>query len=83
MARLLSFIKQFFSNKTHQREELNVINSIAMAKKLYKELVVKTHPDKHLDKIELAQSLMEQINNNRYNYRELLKLKEQIENQLM
>ena len=79
MAKLSSFVKQFFSKKTHQREELNVINSIAMAKNLYKELVVKAHPDKHLDKIELAQSLMEQVNNNRYNYSELLKLKEQID----
>lgn len=83
MDKIFSFVKRFFSKKTHQREELNVINSIAMAKNLYKELVVKAHPDKHLDKIELAQSLMEQVNNNRYNYSELLKLKEQIDKQLM
>lgn len=49
---------------------------------LYKELIKKSHPDKHPQKEKLAKEIAELVNNNRYNYRELLKLKERIENEL-
>ncbi len=60
------------------REEVNVVISIAKAKALYKELIIKAHPDKHPLKEELAKELTEQINHNRYNYKELIKIKERI-----
>lgn len=64
------------------REEVNVVISIAKAKTLYKELIIKVHPDKHPLKEELAKELTEQINNSRYNYKELIRIKERIEQEL-
>lgn len=63
-------------------ESVNVVESIAGAKALYKELILKAHPDKNPMKIELAQELSELINVNRFNYQELLKLKKRVENEL-
>lgn len=63
-------------------ESANVVESIASAKALHKELIRKSHPDKNPMKVELAHELSELININRYNYHELLKLKERIENEL-
>lgn len=68
-------------NRTHEEE--NVVESIVKAKKMYKELILKAHPDRHTDKSELAQSITERINQNRYNYQELLKLRDLIENELV
>ena len=79
---ITNYLRKFFKRKTSKHEEMNVVNSIAKAKKLYKELILMAHPAKHKDNAELAQSLTEKINNNRYNYDELLKLKEIIENEL-
>ena len=64
------------------QESVNVVESIASAKALHKELIRKAHPDKNPMKIDLAQELSELININRFNYRELLKLKERVENEL-
>lgn len=82
MKGLFSYFKRFFIRKELKHEELNVVNSMANAKKLYKELIIKAHPDKHPDNVELAQSLTESINNNRYDYDELLNLKTIIEKEL-
>lgn len=79
---MLKWLKKFFASSEQSHEELNIVNSIANAKQLYKELIVKAHPDKHPNNVELAQSLTESINENRYNYNELLKLKSIIENEL-
>ena len=79
---MLKWLKKFFASSKQAHEELNIVNSIANAKQLYKELIVKAHPDKHPNNVELAQSITESINNNRYNYNELLKLKTIIENEL-
>ena len=79
------FKRLFISHKNRQGtflESVNVVESIASAKSLHKELIRKAHPDKNPIKIELAQELTELVNLNRYNYRELLKLKERIENEL-
>ena len=64
-------------------ESVNVVESIASAKPLHKELICKAHPDKNPTKIELAQEISELININRYNYRELLILKERVEKELL
>jgi hypothetical protein len=63
-------------------ESVNIVESIASAKSLHKELIRKAHPDKNPMKIELSKELTELLNLNRYNYRELLKLKERIKNEL-
>lgn len=75
-------IHSFIGRKERLNESNNVVESIAKSKVLYKELIKKSHPDKHPEKEELAKEITELINNNRYNYRELLKLKERIENEL-
>lgn len=79
---MFRWLKKIFTPKKRDNEELNVINSIANAKRLYKELIVKAHPDKHPNNIELAQSLTEEINNSRYNYNELVKLEKMIKEKL-
>ena len=61
----------------------NVVNSIAKAKSLHKRLIVLSHPDKNPNKIELATKISESINENRNNYKELLKLEQQIKNELL
>ena len=81
--KLFGIFKCFHKRKKVKIDEgLNVVDGISKAKKLYKELILKSHPDKHPEKEELAKEFTEQINNNRYNYRELLKLKERIDNEL-
>ena len=83
---MLRWFKRFFLSRKNRkeviRESVNVIESIASAKALHKELIRKAHPDKNPEKVDLAQELSELINVNRFNYRELLKLKERIEKEL-
>ena len=62
------------NRKAAMQESVNVVESIASAKALHKELIRKAHPDKNPMKIDLAQELSALININRLNYRELLKL---------
>lgn len=79
------FKRLFMSRKQRKEsisESMNIVESIAGAKSLHKELVLKSHPDKHPDKEELAKEITNLVNENRYNYRELLKLKGRIENEL-
>ena len=63
-------------------EGINVVESIGKAKSLYKDLIIKAHPDKHPNQSELATTLTELINKNRYNYSELMKIKTRIEIEL-
>lgn len=83
---MLKWLKVIFCFSSPSKEivgeEVNVVQSIASAKSLYKQLLVKAHPDRNTSKQELAKTLTEEINNNRYNYRELLKLKQRIETEL-
>ena len=68
--KLFGIFKCFHKRKKVKIDEgLNVVDGISKAKKLYKELILKSHPDKHPEKEELAKEFTEQINNNRYNYR--------------
>ena len=85
MANIFKYISNYFRRKrvrSKVREEVNVVESMAKAKSLYKELILKAHPDRHVDKADLAQSITEEINKNRHNYQELLKLKSLIESEL-
>lgn len=75
-------IQSFSGRKERLNESNNVVESIAKSKMLYKELIKKSHPDKHPQKEKLAKEIAALVNDNRYNYQELLKLKERIENEL-
>ena len=63
-------------------ESINVVESIGKAKTLYKDLIIKAHPDRNPNNVELATSITDQLNSNRFNYRELLRLKTIIETEL-
>ena len=80
---MLKWISKIFHlSSTSVKEENNIVQSIAKAKALHRVLISKAHPYKNPSKEELAKVLTEEINNNRYNYRELLKLKQRIETEL-
>ena len=72
----------FIKRKTNADESFNVVASIGKARALYKDLIIKAHPDRNPYKVELATEITDLLNNNRYNYRELLKLKSRIETEL-
>ena len=72
---MFRWVKNLFSKKEYKDESLNVVASIGKAKSIYKDLIIKAHPDKH-------PNLTELINKNRYNYSELLKIKKRIETEL-
>ena len=82
----MKFLKHFnrwlFPTKHKTYESINIVNSIAKAKKLHKELILYAHPDRHPNKKELATRLSKQINENRFNYCELLKLQDIINKEL-
>ena len=63
-------------------ESANVVDSIVKARKLYKELSLAVHPDRHPDRRKTAESLMRRVTSNKRNYSELLKLKTEIEKKL-
>ena len=56
---------------------------MAKAKPLYKELIKQAHPDKHPNNKDVAEELTAMINNNRFNYRELLKIKDLVNDKLV
>lgn len=80
--KLTKYFKWLFSARSKTNESINIVNSIAKAKKLHKELILYAHPDRHPNNQELATRLSEQINENRFNYSELLKLQDIVNNKL-
>lgn len=73
----------FRRNKTAiEHHEKNVVDSIVQARKLYKELIVKAHPDRNPNNIELAKSLSQKIIENQYDYAELKKIQQILNNKL-
>lgn len=72
----------FIKRETNADESLNVVESMGKAKSLYKDLIVKAHPDRNPTNVDLATTLTDLINKNQFNYRELLKLKTRIETEL-
>jgi len=81
---MFRFLKALFNHnkKVIEHNEVNVVDSIVKARKLYKELIIKAHPDRNPNNIELAKTLSQQITENRYNYAELKKLQHIINNKL-
>lgn len=71
-----------FRNTIKRDESANVVDSMVKARRLYKELSLSGHPDKHPDKSEIAEDIMQRITKNKHNYSELLKLKTEIEENL-
>lgn len=65
-----------------EHQEVNVVDSIVKARKLYKELMSKAHPDKNPQNQELARQLSQQVIENRYDYAKLLKLQQTINEKL-
>ena len=80
--RLAKWFRWVFPAKNKTNESINIVNSIAKAKKLHKELILYAHPDRHPNNQELATRLSERINENRFNYSELLKLQDIINKEL-
>lgn len=78
---LYKLLVYFSAHKENEQE--NVVDSIAKSRNLYKQLILLCHPDKNPLKQDLAQELTEMINTNRYNYKELLKIKDIIETKLI
>lgn len=68
-------------NKEEKIDEgLNVVAGISRAKVLYKKLIIAAHPDKHPENMEYYQELTDRITANRYNYNELLKIEQELNN---
>ena len=63
-------------------ESSNVVDSMVKARKLYKELSIAAHPDKHPSKKDVAEKLMQQVTVNKHNYSVLISLKNEIEEKL-
>lgn len=76
---------RLFCSKNHSTsdEAYNIVESMAKAKPLYKELIKQAHPDKHPNNKDVAEELTAMINNNRFNYRELLKIKDLVNDKLV
>ena len=81
---MFNFFKRLFRRhkKVVEHNEVNVVDSIVKARKLYKELILKAHPDKNPDNVDLAKTLSQQVTENRYNYAELKKLQQIINEKL-
>lgn len=77
------FFRRLKFRKTVKRDETqNVVDSMVRARKLYKELSIMAHPDKHPSKRDVAEDLMQRVTANKHNYSELISLKAEIEEKL-
>lgn len=80
MKRLLTRIR--FRKSIKRDESTNVVDGMVKARKLYKELCLVAHPDKHPEKSELAHNLTQRITANKHNYAALVALQKEIEETL-
>lgn len=81
MKKLLSFFSKIFKRKRHNAidEGLNVVCGISKAKALYKELIILAHPDRHPEGKKYYQEITNRITANRYNYNELVKIRNELQ----
>jgi hypothetical protein len=71
-------------SNNYKETALNIANSISKSKELYKELIVKAHPDKYQDEKKiLATELSAKITKAKRNYDELCKLELELKNLLI
>ncbi len=80
LKRLLNRIR--FRKTINKDESTNVVDGIVKARKLYKELCVAAHPDKHPEKTDIAKELVQRVTANKHNYAALIALKKEIEEAL-
>lgn len=83
----MNLISRFLARLRFRRaiktdESTNVVDSMVKARKLYKELSIVAHPDKHPSKKDVAEELMQRITANKHNYSVLRSLKTEIEEKL-
>lgn len=80
---MIRWVKKLFHkrNKESVYEGINVVKGIGKAKHLYKELIILAHPDKHPTETEYFQELTNRITANRYNYNELIKIKNELQSE--
>ncbi len=71
-----------FRKQVTQEECLNVVNGMAKAKILYKELCILAHPDKHPGKEAIAEDIIKKITSNKNNYSALIALKKDVYDKL-
>ena len=77
------FINRLKFRKTIKTDQsVNVVDSIVKARKLYKELCIKTHPDRHREQQAVAEELMKKVVANRFDYNGLLQLQDEIQEKL-
>lgn len=77
------FINRLRFRKTIKTDQsTNVVDSMVKARKLYKELCIKTHPDKHPEQQVVAEELMKKVVENRFDYNGLVKLQAEIKDEL-
>lgn len=53
------------------------------ARKLYKELSMAAHPDKHPHQMDIAEDIMKRLTANKHSYASLILLKKEIEERLI
>lgn len=78
------FINRLRYRKTiiTSNQSSNVVEGMAKARKLYKELCFRAHPDRHPEKRGIAESLFKRVKQSRYDYATLVSLKNEIEKDL-
>ena len=80
---LTRFINRLRYRKTITSDQsLNVVVGMAKARQLYKELCFKAHPDHHPEKRVIAENLFKRVKQSRYDYTNLVSLKNEIEKEL-
>ena len=76
---MIKVFKWFQRRKKKPSDEyMNVVTGMGKARSLYRRLVTIAHPDRHPNEEERYTEIMNRITANRYNYNELLKIKEEI-----
>lgn len=76
---LRNFFKRFkYRRMLESDESVNVVNSMARAKQLYKKLAILAHPDNNPQNVELAKDLMQRIVENKKNYANLLLIEQEV-----
>ena len=83
----MNIIERFFNRIRFRRsvkgdQSRNIVDGMVKARSLYRELSLKVHPDRNEENRETAEELMKRLVKSRYNYEELLTLKNEIDTML-
>lgn len=69
---------RFKRTLSSKEEGRNIVDSMVKARKLYIELSLAAHPDRHPNKKEIAEEIMQRVTANKHNYAALNSLQEEI-----